>query len=335
MNNLIDKASHIPTGAPVTTISVSPVTLPAPSRGLPLEMRITAPATGQDLPIILLSHGHGPSRYLPSKDGYGPLVNFYAEQGFAVIQPTHANSKVAGFAADAPGAPLFWRPRVEEIKLILDHLDTIEAMIPAVAGRLDHGKIGAVGHSMGGQTVGMLLGARLTDPKDENARDVNMIDSRIKAGVLLATPGSGGGDLSERAAKNYSALNPDFTHMTTRALVVFGDDDMNPNLTVRGADWHADPYYLSPGADCLLTLFGAKHGLGGVAGYDAKETDDEDPDRLAVTQRMTCAYLRAALCADDSSWAHACRALEDHASSLGRVTRKCPSGIIERSGRAF
>ncbi|WP_158277981.1 hypothetical protein [Caulobacter endophyticus] len=44
---------------------------------------------------MLLSHGHGPSNYIPSKDGYGPLVNFYAERGFVVIQPTHLNSKVA------------------------------------------------------------------------------------------------------------------------------------------------------------------------------------------------------------------------------------------------
>jgi predicted dienelactone hydrolase len=322
MNNLIDKARHLPVGEAVLTISLSPVTVPAPDRSQPLEMRITAPATGNNLPVILLSHGHGPSLYLPSKDGYGPLVNFYAEQGFIVIQPTHASSKVAGFAPDAPGGPLFWRARVEEMKLILDQLDAIEAMAPAISGRLDRSRIAAVGHSMGGQTVAMLLGARLTDPTDETARDVNLIEPRIKAGVLLAAPGNGGDDLSEYAAENYSALNPDFSHMTTQALVVFGDADASEHLTVRGAGWHADPYRLSPGADCLLTLFGGKHGLGGISGYDAKETDDEDPDRLACTQRMTSAYLRSALNAGDTAWADACKALEDHASSLGRVDCK-------------
>jgi predicted dienelactone hydrolase len=319
MNNLIDLARHIPTSEAVMTISVSPIVLPAPERGLPLELRITAPATGGNLPVILLSHGHGPSLYLPSKDGYAPLVNFYAEQGFAVIQPTHASSKVAGFAPDAPGAPLFWRARVEEMKLILDQLDAIEAMVPAIAGRLDHDRIAAVGHSMGAQTVGMLLGARLTDPKDENARDVNLIEPRIKAGVLMAPAGNGGDDLSIFAAENYSALNPDFSHMTTKTLVVFGDEDVNPHLTVRGADWHTDPYNFGPGADSLLTLFGAKHGLGGVAGYDARETDDENPDRLAITQRMTCAYLRSALYVGDPSWTVACKAMRDHVASLGRV----------------
>ena len=130
MNNLIDKARELPVRQPTVTISVSPVTLAAPGRPQPLEMRITAPATGGDLPVILLSHGHGPSLYVPSKDGYGPLVNFLAEQGFAVIQPTHANSKVAGFASDAPGAPMFWRARVEEMTLILDQLDATTAGSP-------------------------------------------------------------------------------------------------------------------------------------------------------------------------------------------------------------
>jgi predicted dienelactone hydrolase len=322
MNNLITDARHIPISEAVQTISVSPVTLPAPARGLPLELRISAPVTGRDLPVILLSHGHGPSLYLSSKDGYAPMANFYAAHGFVVIQPTHVNSRVAGLPTDAPGNPLFWRSRVQDMTLILDQLAAIEASVPAITGRLDHTKIAAVGHSMGAQTVGMLLGARLTDPKDENARDVNLIEPRITVGVLLAAAGNGGDDLSAFARENYSALNPDFAHMTTQTLVVMGDADVNPHLTVRGADWHADPFHHGPGSDALLTLFGAKHGLGGVAGYDAKETDDEDPDRLAIVQRMTWAYLRSALYAGDASWSDACTALKDHAGSHGRVDGK-------------
>jgi predicted dienelactone hydrolase len=322
MNTLITEARHIPITETSQTISISSVTLPAPDRGLPLEMRITAPATGRDLPVILLSHGHGPSLYLSSKDGYGPMANFYAAHGFVVIQPTHANSRVAGLPSDAPGGPLFWRSRVEDMKRIVDQLAAIEASVPAIAGRIDHSRIAAVGHSMGAQTIGMLLGARLTDPKDANATDVNLIEPRIRVGVLLAAAGNGGDDLSDFARENYSALNPDFSHLTTQALVVMGDADVNPHLTVRGADWHADPYHYGPGSDALLTLMGAKHGLGGVAGYDAKETDDEDPDRLAIVQRMTWAYLRSALYEGDASWPDACKALKDHAHAQGWVDSK-------------
>lgn len=322
MNNLITNARHIPINLPTQTISINPVTLPAPGRGLPLELRITAPATGSDLPVILLSHGHGPSLYLSSKDGYGPMADFYAARGFVVIQPTHVNSRVAGLPSDAAGGPLFWRSRVADMTLILDQLAEIEASVPAIAGRVDHGRIAAVGHSMGAQTVGMLLGARLTDPKDANATDVNLIEPRIRVGVLLAAAGNGGADLSAFARENYSALNPDFTHMTTQTLVVMGDADVNPHLTTRGADWHADPYHCAPGSDAMLTLIGAKHGLGGVAGYDAKETDDEDPDRLAIVQRMTWAYLRSALYEGDPTWPEACKALEHHVPAQGHVDSK-------------
>lgn len=322
MNNLIDKARPLPVRDPVQTISVSPVVLQVPTRGQPLELRITAPVAGGDLPILLLSHGDGPSLYLPSKDGYGPLVNFYAEQGFAVIQPTHANSKIAGLPRDRPGAPLFWRSRVEEMKLILDSLGEIGRLVPILAGRLDHAKVAAVGHSMGGQTVAMLLGARLTNAADPSETDVDVKEPRIKAGVLLAPPGNGGEELSEFARTHFPELNPDYSHLMTRALLVVGDADVNPFMTVRGPEWYTAAWRDGPGVDAMLTLVGGRHGLGGVAGYDAKETGDEDPDRLAVVQRMTAAYLRSALYDGDAAWTEACRTLETQASSLARVDRR-------------
>lgn len=322
MNKLIKEAGDIPVSEATPVLSLAPVTLPAPGRGIDLELRVTAPVTGRDLPIIVLSHGHGPSWYIPSLYGYGPLADFWAAHGFVVIQPTHLNAKLYGLGPDAPGAPLFWRSRVKDMSRIIDELDSIEAALPGLSGRLDRSRIAAAGHSMGGQTVGMILGARLTDPKDESATDVDMMDTRYKAGVLLAAPGNGGADLSEFAAANYSALNPDFSHMSTPALVVVGDNDASPHLTTRGVGWHADAYHHSPGSKSLLTLFGAGHGLGGIAGYDAKETTDEDPDRLAAVQRLTWAYLRTALDPQDPAWTAACKALTESSNPLGRVESK-------------
>lgn len=83
-----------------------------------------------------------------------------------------------------------------------------------------------------------------------------------------------------------------------------------------------DPFHLSPGAGALLTVAGGKHGLGGIAGYDARETDDEDPDRLELTRRMVWAYLRSALIEDDRAWENACAALAGPAGALGLVDHK-------------
>jgi predicted alpha/beta-hydrolase family hydrolase len=286
-----------------------------------LEVRVSAPVTGSDLPVILLSHGQGFSNHLSSLNGYAPLANFWAAHGFVVIQPTHLSSRTLSLDPGTPGAPLHWRSRAEDMKRILDRLDVIEAAVPQLLGRLDHSKVAVAGHSMGGHTASLLLGARLTDPDD--GTEVNLAEPRIKAGVLLAAPGRGGDAVTEFVAENYSFfLTTDFSEMTTPTLVVAGDKDASDHLTVRGPDWHADPYFLSPGRKSLLTLFDAEHGLGGVSGYDVAETTDENPERVSVVQRLTWAYLRTELYPGDSAWQAARDALRADPNALGRVESK-------------
>jgi predicted dienelactone hydrolase len=307
--------------SPAPVLSVSPVALSAPGRAVDLQVRVSAPVNGSELPIILLSHGQGYSNNLSSLNGYAPLANFWAAHGFVVIQPTHLSSKTLSLDPDTAGAPLYWRSRAEDMKRILDRLDVVEAAVPQLLGRLDRSKVAVVGHSMGGHTASLLLGARLTDPHD--GTEVNLAEPRIKAGVLLAAPGRGGDALTEFVAENYSFFSTtDFSEMTTPALVVAGDKDSSPHLTVAGADWHADPYFLSPGPKSLLTLFDAEHGLGGVSGYDVAETTDENPERVAAVQRLTWAYLRTELYPGDSAWQAARDALTAGPDPLGRVESK-------------
>ena len=299
---------------PTPIVSVKPVVLPAPGRGTDLQVRVSAPTTGRDLPIVVFSHGFG-----WSLEGYAPLADFWAGHGFAVIQPTHLDSRTLNITPDDPRFAEIWRVRVEDLKRILDQLDLIEASVPGLPGRLDRTRIAAAGHSWGGQTASMLLGARVLDSDGKPGED--MSDPRVTAGVLLATTGEGGADLTPFAAEHFPFMNPSFADMATPTLVIAGDHDQS-QLSTRGPDWFADPYFLSPGSKSLLTLFGAEHSLGGIPGYAVAETTDESPARVALIQRFTWAYLRHVFYPGDPDWAAARAELTASPVPLGRIESK-------------
>jgi len=291
-------------------VSVSPVVLPAPGRGDDLQIRVSAPATGSDLPVIVFSHGFGWGLH-----GYGRLTDHWAAAGFVVVQPTHLDSRTLGITPDDPRFPGIWRIRRDDLTRALDHLDLAERAVPGLAGRVDTGRIAVTGHSWGAQTAGMLLGARVLDRDGVPGEDLS--DPRVRAGVLLAATGRGGADLSPFAAEHFPFMSPDFTGMTPPVLIVAGDKDQS-QLTNRGPDWFTDPYHLSPGPKSLLTLHDAEHSLGGVAGHELRETTDESPERVALIQRLSAAYLRSALDPADPAWATA----SAEPSPLGRIESK-------------
>lgn len=69
-----------------------------------------------------------------------------------------------------------------------------------------------------------------------------------------------------------------------------GENDHNPMFSSR-TDWRADPYNRSPGTNkTLLTLPGAEHMMGGVSGYDAQETSDENTERVAAVRALVWSY---------------------------------------------
>ena len=326
MSTMIGSAEAIPTSAPTPVVSVAPVVLPAPGRPVPLQLRVSAPAagpeTGGDLPIVLLSHGHGSSNNLSSLNGYGPLANFWAAHGFVVIQPTHLSSKTLSGdpRVDPTGAegPLFWRSRAEDMHRILDQLDAVEAAVPEVRGRLDRSRIAVAGHSLGGLTASMLLGARVPDA---TGTPVDLADPRIRAGVVIGGPGDGA-LLNGPAGERFPFMKQiSFAGMTAPALVVVGDKDLNPAFSDH-LEYRAGSYALSPGPKWLLTLFGAGHIFGGISGYDAAETTDESPERVEAVARLTWAYLRTALYPGDPAWPAAQAALRDAPDPLGRIECK-------------
>jgi dienelactone hydrolase len=303
-----------PTAVLAPAVSVKPIVLSAPERGDDLQVRVSAPVDGQDLPVVVLSHGYGQSLH-----GYGPLADHWASHGFVVLQPTHLDSRTLGTTPEDPRYGEIWRIRIADLVRVIDELDTLVAAVPGLAGRVDRDRIAIAGHSWGGQSASTLIGARVLGADGTPGEDFS--DPRVKAGLLLATTGTGGDDLSPFAAEHFPFMSPTFAGMTPPTLVVAGDHDDSP-MSTRGPDWFTDPYTLSPGRKSLLTLFGAEHGLGGIAGYEAAETTDESPERIALIQRTSTAFLRSALGLGDAEWEAVAAELAGDGDGVGRLESK-------------
>ncbi len=112
------------------TLSLKPLVLSAPLRGTDLHVRVIAPTTGTELPVVLFAHGFG-----SDLDGYAPLVDHWASGGFAVIQATHLDSQRMRLPADDPRRPHLWCHRVQDMRRILDELAALEAAVPGLSGR--------------------------------------------------------------------------------------------------------------------------------------------------------------------------------------------------------
>jgi hypothetical protein len=146
-------------------------------------------------------------------------------------------------------------------------------------------------------------------------------DSRIRAGILLASPGRGGDDLKPGSEARFPFFDVDFSGIQLPTLVVCGATD-DPHFTLRGPEWHEDVFHDAPGADALLTINGVGHGLGGIAGLDARETETEDPDALEATRRLTLAWLRSAFAIDANGWMQSQAELRSSAAPIGSITLK-------------
>lgn len=306
------KDSHLITQS--AKISFGPISISSQERGQELQVRISAPSQGDKLPIILLAHGFG-----KSMRDYAPLVDFWVENGFAVIQPTFLDSFLLGLAPTDPRTPNIWKYRVSDMVAILDNLKKIEASVPGLADRLDTERIAAVGHSYGGQTVGMLLGAKVVGTDGLVGED--MTDPRIKVGILLSTTGLGGEFLTPFASENFGFMSPSFDNLNTTTLVIAGDNDDSP-LSTRGPDWFTDVYNLSPGAKALVSIYGGEHLLGGITGYNVTDTTDENPQKVEAVQLFSTAYIKSHLFDDNSIWLDCIAESKERLKSVAGIQQK-------------
>jgi predicted dienelactone hydrolase len=257
-------------------------------RGKDLQLRVSFPKDAGSFPVLVFAHGA-----TGAKDDYQPLVRHWVSHGYVVIQANHSDSRaLAGRSETGQVANKFgdWANRPKDIVFILDSLDTIEAKIQGLKGKMDKQTVGVGGHSFGAHTAQLVAG---TTTVDATGARTSHADARPKAFVLISPQGKGP-QLDDQS----------WADLTRPFLSVTGSHDWGRNEDP--VDWRLDPYRLAASRErYLLYIEGAHHDFGGIGGgVQYRNAGPANADQLACVQSTTTAFWDAYLKDDRGALAY-------------------------------
>ncbi len=251
-----------------------------PKQGRSLHVRVTYPAKGDHLPIIVLSHG-----LKGSETSLNPLVHYWVEHGYVVFQPRHEDANVNA-SSDKQLASLHienpfrsWRSRLYDCEFMYDVCRSIGRWVPELKARIDTKKIIQAGHSFGAHTTQVLGGAKL---------DGHSFASPVPLAFCCISPQGIGAGRNADSWKDFKRP----------LLVISGTNDTTPiddAATKSNPERRQDPYKLSPpGNKYLLWIQGANHNFGGITGrFDWSGAGSANPQHVAWVQETTLAFFDA------------------------------------------
>ena len=222
-------------------------------------VRDAAPATSEaPFPLVIISHGYPGNRYLMSH-----LAENLASKGFVTVAIDHKDST---YDDQKPFGSTLYNRAFDQL-FVLNEMERLSRASSGsfLSGRLDAGRTGVVGYSMGGYGVVNVVGGGyskasetiagappnklLADRGAANPEYRKTIDARIKAAIAIAPWGMVGGFWDAEGLKG----------ITTPVLFVAGSvDDVagyekGTKAIYQGAV-NADRY--------LLTFINANHNAG-------------------------------------------------------------------------
>jgi predicted dienelactone hydrolase len=300
---LVASVAAAPSTQPATWKAIHGTVLHDAKRNKDLPVTLFIPNAPGPHPLIVFSHGAG-----GSGENYGALVTGWAQRGYVVISPTHADSIALKTPAERRGLRprdvvlnavtdvKGWQERPRDVTFVLDSLDELERRVPELAGKVDRERIGVAGHSYGAMTATIIAGATIrTKPGGEL---LSLADPRVKAAVVLSGQGEG----------QMGFVPESWATLKIPLMVMTGSED-------RGAmrqdpRWRKAPFEHSPaGEKYWIYITGATHmsftgrTVAGEAGRglflpgDERTVEQEKPI-FAVIEQATGAFWDAQLKGD-------------------------------------
>jgi predicted dienelactone hydrolase len=221
-------------------------------RNKDVRVRIFYPVIAGKYPVIIFSHGAGGSDTCCES-----LTRHWATYGYITIQPIHddsvlqrrsdgdENARFPQAIREALKNPALWESRPRDISFLLDSLAGLQKRVAGLSGKIDSGRIGVAGHSMGAYTAEAIAGA-LVDLPDHPRQ--NFSDPRAKAILCLSPQGPGQFGLS---AHSFDAISLPFMGITGSL------DNLGPLANVA---WHKVPFERSQAGDKYeVFIQGASH----------------------------------------------------------------------------
>ena len=246
------------------------------------------------LPVIIFSHGAG-----GSSKTYPDLIKHWASHGYICLTPTHGDSislltapekrnfKSLGEYVSNGGIWKHQIPRTEEVKLILDSFQKIEAAVPTLKSSMDSERVGMGGHSYGAYTTQMIGGLSLVNPLTKQRSTYE--DKRPRALLMMSPQGTGG----QIDSKSWSAIE-------RPTMVVTGTNDRGRN----GQDhtWRLEPWENIPAKTKYLAFIkGANHNFGGASGARYPGSGAPNPDHVYFVKSSTLAFWDSQLREDKTA----------------------------------
>jgi predicted dienelactone hydrolase len=165
-DNLTTSARMLPRGkysgnetGPTPVGAIPDITVRDTARNRDITLTIEYPTRGNPSPLVIFSHEFG-----GSNRAYTGLSSYWASNGYVVVRPSHVDRGGIDAQTDVE-----LQARANDIKSVIEGLDSLEQRYPELQGKIDRDKIAVAGHGLGGQTA-LTLAA----------------DPRIKAIVAMA-----------------------------------------------------------------------------------------------------------------------------------------------------